>query len=79
MARGRVKKDAVRPRIDVNATIKAIIYDMRKDMQLRTEGEVLAYLISFHDEFKGRMTLDQRKKFLDKAIDLVNQQTIQTT
>ncbi|NHN35556.1 hypothetical protein [Paenibacillus agricola] len=62
-----------RPRVEASAGIKARFVDLKSSLKLKTDADVIAYLIALHDEKISSVTLPQDAAFRKKANDINDQ------
>jgi hypothetical protein len=63
-------------RIDANVAIKQKFNEIKKELKVTTEAEVVAYLVTMHSMFHSGLTLRQHNQLLKEADGLCRQQSL---
>lgn len=66
----------LRKQMQVYSSVKTIVQDLKRDLELSNESEVIAYLYSI---YKGRyktITLEEHKQALKSTEEIISQSSI---
>lgn len=66
----------MRKQMQVYSPVKNIVQDIKKELDLRNESEVIVYLAAIRTIFKDRITLNQHQEAIKIVEDTLNQQTM---
>ncbi len=64
-----------RPRLDCSSGVKARIRALRESMGIKSDSEVIAYLLAFYDDHYEKITLAKDKHYRESAEMLDRQQS----
>lgn len=60
----------------VYSSVKNIVQDLKKQLGLKNEGEVIAYLHAFYSRRYRTLTLEEHKELLKEVEQITRQQEI---
>lgn len=56
--------------------VKAAVQDLKAELKLRNESQVIAYLVALREGQRDKITLTQHQAALERADDIINQGTL---
>ncbi|MNW41489.1 hypothetical protein D3C74_186270 [compost metagenome] len=59
--------------MQVYSPIKSIVQDLKKEIELKNESEVIAYLYCIYKQNKNNLKLEDHKKALKEVEVIINQ------
>ncbi|OMD76587.1 hypothetical protein [Paenibacillus odorifer] len=62
--------------IQVYTPVKNIVKDLKKDLELKNESEVIAYLYQFYQSRRKSLTLDEHREIKDEIEKIINQSSL---
>ncbi|KAA8786589.1 hypothetical protein EC604_22430 [Paenibacillus amylolyticus] len=66
----------MRKQMQVYSSVKAIVQDLKKDLELSNESEVIAYMYTIFNSRRKSITLDEHRAALQATRDIINQSTM---
>ncbi|MFD5022379.1 hypothetical protein ACFWMP_26095 [Paenibacillus sp. NPDC058367] len=66
----------MRKSMQVYSNVKKIVEDLKKELELKNESEVIAYLSQFYRIRQKSLTLDEHKQIKKEIEDLINQSSL---
>ncbi|MNO48613.1 hypothetical protein D3C76_389510 [compost metagenome] len=63
----------LRKQMQVLSPIKNIVQDLKKHLELKSEGDVIAYLYAFYSHRSRTLTLEEHKQILQEIEEINNQ------
>lgn len=66
----------MRKPMQVHTNVKNIVQDLKKDLELKSESEVIAYLYEFYQLRHKSLTLDEHKQIKSSIENLINQASL---
>lgn len=62
--------------MQVYSSVKTIVQDLKKDLELSNESEVIAYLYAIYNSRRKTLTLDEHRNALKTTEEIINQSSI---
>lgn len=62
--------------MQVYSSVKTIVQDLKKDLELSNESEVIAYLYAIYNSRRKTITFDEHRNALKTTEEIINQSSI---
>ncbi|RJG23294.1 hypothetical protein [Paenibacillus thiaminolyticus] len=66
----------MRKQMQVYSSVKNIVQDLKSELELKNESEVIAYLYCIYKQRYKSITLDEHKKATAEMKNIINQSTL---